>query len=94
MNILTNFADLHKVFIDDESYNSGHGHAYEKYGVDVKNGALVILRPDQCSPLYLSPQLLPCTFELTTRIDVSAVLDIDDHKQIHDFFAGFALPQE
>ncbi|OAG37359.1 hypothetical protein AYO21_08436 [Fonsecaea monophora] len=39
--------DLHKVFVDDEHYNSGHGHAYEKYGVDPDKGATVIVRPDQ-----------------------------------------------
>ena len=39
--------DLHKVFVDDESYNAGHGRAYEKYGVDPAFGAVVIVRPDQ-----------------------------------------------
>lgn len=39
--------DLHKTYIDDEHYNSGHGHAYEKYGVDPSVGAVVIVRPDQ-----------------------------------------------
>lgn len=39
--------DLHKTFVDDESYNSGHGHAYEFYGVDEKDGAVVVIRPDQ-----------------------------------------------
>jgi hypothetical protein len=38
----------HKVFVDDESYNSGFGKAYEFYGVDPKRGALVVVRPDQC----------------------------------------------
>lgn len=42
-------SDMHKTFVDDESYNSGHGHAYEKYGVDVVEGAIAIVRPDQCS---------------------------------------------
>lgn len=41
--------DLHKVFVDDEHYNSGHGHAYEKYGIDPEKGATVIVRPDQCT---------------------------------------------
>jgi len=41
-------ADLHKTFVDDESYNSGHGHAYEFYGVDPKYGAVAVVRPDQC----------------------------------------------
>jgi phenol 2-monooxygenase len=40
--------DLHKVFVDDEHYNSGHGHAYEKLGIDPDKGATVIVRPDQC----------------------------------------------
>ncbi|KAF2235797.1 hypothetical protein EV356DRAFT_531648 [Viridothelium virens] len=39
--------DIHKVFVDDESYNSGHGHAYQKYGVNVADGVLAIVRPDQ-----------------------------------------------
>ncbi|KAJ4362441.1 hypothetical protein N0V83_010534 [Neocucurbitaria cava] len=39
--------DLHKTYIDDDHYNSGHGYAYEKYGVDSSVGAVVILRPDQ-----------------------------------------------
>ncbi|KAK1778754.1 FAD binding domain-containing protein [Copromyces sp. CBS 386.78] len=38
--------NLFKVYADDESYNSGHGHAYETYGVDFEAGALVIVRPD------------------------------------------------
>jgi hypothetical protein len=45
--------DLHKTFIDDESYNSGYGKAYEFYGVDLKQGALAIVRPDQCKLLLL-----------------------------------------
>jgi phenol 2-monooxygenase len=28
-----------KTFADDESYNSGHGHAYSEYGVDPEQGA-------------------------------------------------------
>ncbi|KAL7627175.1 hypothetical protein AAE478_003951 [Parahypoxylon ruwenzoriense] len=37
-----------KVFVDEEGYNSPHGHAYEKYGVDSSRGAVVLVRPDQC----------------------------------------------
>ena len=40
--------DLHKVFFDDESYNSGHGKAYDFYKVDIEKGAMVIVRPDHC----------------------------------------------
>lgn len=39
--------DLHKTYIDDEHYNAGHGHAYEQYGVDKGQGAVVVVRPDQ-----------------------------------------------
>ncbi|KAI1413628.1 FAD binding domain-containing protein [Hypoxylon sp. FL1857] len=39
---------LFKVFVDEEGYGSPHGHAYEKYGVDPNQGALVIVRPDHC----------------------------------------------
>lgn len=38
--------NLFKVYADDESYNSGHGHTYEAYGIDPAQGALVIVRPD------------------------------------------------
>jgi phenol 2-monooxygenase (NADPH) len=38
--------DLHKTFVDEESYNSGHGKAYEHYGVDPDVGAMAIIRPD------------------------------------------------
>lgn len=37
-----------KTFVDDEGYNSSHGHAYETYGVDPEKGAVVLVRPDQC----------------------------------------------
>jgi phenol 2-monooxygenase len=39
--------DYSKLFVDDESYHEGHGHAYEEYGVDPQVGCAVILRPDQ-----------------------------------------------
>ncbi|KAL6229818.1 hypothetical protein BDW75DRAFT_249239 [Aspergillus navahoensis] len=39
--------DLHKIYIDDESYHNGHGHAYEFYGIDPGQGAVAIVRPDQ-----------------------------------------------
>jgi phenol 2-monooxygenase (NADPH) len=33
--------------VDDMSYHKGHGKAYENYGIDLKRGCLVVLRPDQ-----------------------------------------------
>lgn len=40
--------DLSKTFFDDESYNNGHGHVYETFGVDARKGAIALVRPDQC----------------------------------------------
>ena len=39
--------DYDTIFVDDASYHEGHGHAYENYGVDPKNGCVVVTRPDQ-----------------------------------------------
>ncbi|KAG4440147.1 hypothetical protein IFR05_004356 [Cadophora sp. M221] len=39
--------DYWKVFVDDVSYHEGFGNAYENYGVDKKDGCVVVLRPDQ-----------------------------------------------
>lgn len=39
--------DYWKIYVDDQSYHEGHGHAYQNYGVDAKKGCVVILRPDQ-----------------------------------------------
>ena len=39
--------DYNKVFVDDESYHEGHGHAYQHYGVDEEKGCVVVVRPDQ-----------------------------------------------
>lgn len=45
--------NLGKIYADDESYNSGHGHAYEAYGVDASKGAIVVVRPDHCEYFLL-----------------------------------------
>lgn len=80
--------DIHKVFFDDESYNSGHGHAYEQYQIDPVKGAMVIVRPDQCE---LGPILHFGT--LLINQDISMVLPIEAHQALATFFAAFTLPQ-
>ncbi|UKZ76834.1 hypothetical protein TrVFT333_004549 [Trichoderma virens FT-333] len=37
---------LQKVFVDDVSYNAGHGQAYQAYGIHPE-GCLIVVRPDQ-----------------------------------------------
>jgi phenol 2-monooxygenase (NADPH) len=39
--------DYWKIYVDDESDHEGHGHAYQNYGIDPREGCAVILRPDQ-----------------------------------------------
>jgi phenol 2-monooxygenase (NADPH) len=39
--------DYWKIFVDDQSYHEGHGHAYQNYGVDPERGCAIVLRPDQ-----------------------------------------------
>jgi phenol 2-monooxygenase len=46
--------DLNKIYVDDESYNNGHGKAYEKLGIDPEKGAVVVIRPDQHVSLVVS----------------------------------------
>lgn len=48
LSLLTVHVDLHKIYVDDESYHSGHGHAYDFYGVQPEKGAVAIVRPDGC----------------------------------------------
>jgi len=47
---------LHKIYYDDESYNEGRGYAYEFLGIDPAQGALVIVRPDQCESSSSGPE--------------------------------------
>lgn len=49
--IALTYLDLHKVYVDDMSYNYGHGHAYRALGVNPEVGAVIIVRPDQCKLL-------------------------------------------
>ncbi|KAK5072816.1 hypothetical protein LTR64_000777 [Lithohypha guttulata] len=46
--------NLHKIFCDDESWNWGHGHAYQTFGIDPKLGCMVLVRPDQYVSAVLS----------------------------------------
>ncbi|KAJ6010333.1 hypothetical protein N7451_001745 [Penicillium sp. IBT 35674x] len=64
--------DLHKMYYDDESYNNGHGRAYDFLGINPKEGALIIVRPDQY---------------------VSAVIGLDQYREIGKYFGGFLRPQ-
>lgn len=47
--------DLHKIYYDDKSYNQGHGHAYEFLGINPNQGAIVVVRPDQCVSSFAFP---------------------------------------
>lgn len=47
-NMIVTFTGLHKVFVDDESYHSGHGHAFDDLGISSQRSRIAIVRPDQC----------------------------------------------
>ncbi|RMD44245.1 hypothetical protein DV735_g848, partial [Chaetothyriales sp. CBS 134920] len=70
--------DLHKTFVDDESWNSGHGNAYQTLGVPAGPGedgagVAVIVRPD---------------------LVVAKVVGMDDYEAISRFFAGVFLKRQ
>jgi phenol 2-monooxygenase len=52
--LLTWTTDHHKIVVDDESYNYGHGHAYDFLGVKPNQGAVITVRPDQYVSLISS----------------------------------------
>jgi hypothetical protein len=79
-------AGLFKTFVDDESYSSGHGRAYEAYGIDPNQGTLVIVRPDQCE--YRSA--LHFEFYHTNHpSDIARIGSLDDTIGAQKFFDGF-----
>ncbi|KAJ4387862.1 hypothetical protein N0V93_008465 [Gnomoniopsis smithogilvyi] len=45
---------LHKVFVDDASYNSGHSHAFDTIGISSQRTTIVVVRPDQHISLVIS----------------------------------------
>ncbi|EGG02775.1 uncharacterized protein MELLADRAFT_109827 [Melampsora larici-populina 98AG31] len=47
------FGSYKKIFTDEESYHEGHGHAYEKYGINPNVGCIIVARPDQHVSLIL-----------------------------------------
>lgn len=40
-------SDYSKLYADDDSWFSGHGHAYKNLGIDPEKGCIVLVRPDQ-----------------------------------------------
>lgn len=85
MLTLVTWTDLHKVYIDDEHYNAGHGHAHETYGIDPAAGAVVIVRPDQCKycVLFKVPMLM--------KTDVAQVASVSELGGIERLFNGFMI---
>lgn len=77
-----------KVYADEESYNSGHGHAYKALGIDRQQGALVVVRPDHCE---LKPQSGYYS-DADYSIDVAKIAALEDVASIGQFFDGFLFP--
>lgn len=88
---LTNFLlyrikDLLKVFVDDEDYYSPHGRAYETYGIEPGEGALVVVRPDQRA---LDPDHLIKLGNADCVLDIARIGPLDDVQGVDSFFSGF-----
>lgn len=71
-------ADYEKIFADDDTWFSGHGKAYEAYGIDAKKGCIVIVRPDQ----YVA---LVCELEEYEKLGeflslLRSCFDVADHR--------------
>jgi phenol 2-monooxygenase len=79
-------ADLHKVYVDDEHYNAGHGHAYERYDVGPEVGAVVIVRPDQRKCQY--PWCISGKGFADEFPDVSKITTLEDFDGVLRFFEG------
>ena len=72
--------DYDKVFADDETYHTAHGHAYEKLGISPHQGCALLLRPDQHVSMILhSDDVVP----MSTRYLSNWLLKkhIDDSRQ-------------
>jgi phenol 2-monooxygenase len=80
--------DLFKVFVDCESYNSGHGYSYQKYAIDETKGALVVVRPDHCTLHTTTQESLSVWL---TFLDISLITDLEDYEGLGDFFKGFSM---
>ncbi|MCJ1416205.1 hypothetical protein MMC32_002540 [Xylographa parallela] len=94
--------DLNKVYIDDESYHSGHGHAYEFYGISPERGAIAIVRPDNYVSMILdienhngiSEFFGGFALERRERRDPSPVRPVAQTAQHWTFMPSEVLPSE
>lgn len=75
------------MYADEESYNSGHGHTYDAYGVNSEEGALVVVRPDHCE---LCPPVA-LTINANDGPDVAKVAALGEVDSIQQFFEGFLV---
>lgn len=90
-NILYN-EDVHKVFVDCEGHETAHGRAYEKFGIDINKGAVIIVRPDHCKFAWWTKALYHSDFiSLLDKKVVSAVFGIEDQKKVSEFFSTILL---
>lgn len=80
--------DLYKVFFDDEAYDGTHDHAYDTYGIDASQGAVIVIRPDQrkqASPAR--DYLYSARADLSlARADVSLIVGMEDVQGVEAFF--------
>ena len=69
-SLLITHLDLQKVYIDDESYHSGHGRAYDFYGINPDRGAVIIVRPDNCKNFFCKS----CNILIRTQTSLKSLI--------------------
>lgn len=80
---------LHKVLVDDASYSSGHGHAFDTLGINTERTTVVVVRPDQRE--YLPPHRHSRVrlSEANENADISLISDDLAVDSLRSFFPLF-----
>lgn len=79
---------LHSIYVDDESYDAGHGKAFETYGFETSQPeAIVVVRPDQCK--QNTKQVVVGSNISNTSTDIAKICGFEDAEAVGDFFRGF-----
>ncbi|TKA50056.1 hypothetical protein B0A53_06488, partial [Rhodotorula sp. CCFEE 5036] len=69
-----------RIYVDGPSHYHGDGKAYEAYGISKEEGAIVVVRPDQCETL------------LVFISNVGLIVGLEDTALLDDYFSRFMRP--
>lgn len=75
------------MFVDDASYNSGHGHAFDTIGINSQCTTIVVIRPDQRE--FISSCSRDIRMMMTKGADISLVISDQETEMLSRFFETF-----